>query len=667
MVFVPIKINPGINVENTPLLNEAGWSSSQLIRFFQGKIQKLGGWQALCTTALTGVCRGLLAWSDLSGVPYLGCGTNSNLEVLYSGNLYDITPTRQTSNLTTAFTTTLGSNVVTVTDTGNGASAGDIINIVTITAINGTGLVLNGLYVVQTIVNSNQYTILASKNATSAVTSGITSLFTTTNTSSTVQVTLDAHGYSVNSIYTVNVSTTVGGVVIFGQYVVQSIIDANNFTITVVGSATSSTTGYENNDKAQVNYLIPSGLVSSVTAMGWGNGGYGLGGWGIGATSGAYSPIRQWTMGAWGKYLIASPTNGKIYLWNPDNGVINNVASVISINAPVYNTGIFLSMPYQQIVAYGSTDPITGNQDKMLVRWCDISDFTDWTATVTNQAGSYRLSRGSRIIGGIQAPQFGMLWTDVGVWQMVYVGFPLVYGFNEIASGCGLIAQRAVGVLNGNVYWMSQDGFYIANGGSVQSIPCSVWDKIFYNINTVQVDKVTCAVNSYFNEVTWYYPSLSGTGENDSYVKYKTDENVWDYGLLSRTAWTNQSVLGAPIGVDGTGLIQQHETSNDANGNAMVSSATTGWFKISNGELYSFIDRIIPDFVYDGTMTITISVVNYPNDTPVTITFNSTSTTEYNITRLRGRLANITISSSDIGSFWRLGEILCNIQGAGKR
>ena len=668
MGYSPLKIRPGTNTEATPLLLEAGWSLSQLIRFFGGIIQKIGGWQRLTSQKFMGICRGMIAWADLTGVPYIMIGTNTNLYVYYSGQLYDVTPIRRTSNLANSLSTVIGTNVVTITDTGNGVAVGDTVNIVPYVSVGG--LILQGEYVVQTVIDANNYTINTTTNAASTVThGGNTSLFTTTFASGLVQVTLANHGFLTGQVYTVNISTAVGGLTISGPYVVGTVIDANNFDITVTGAATSNATGYENGDNIRYQYLLATGLVSNGVAEGYGEGGYGLGPYGVGGTSSAVAPLRQWTMLNFGQDWVGCPTNGAIYLWNPSLGVIGNPATVISVNAPPQNTGIFLAMPQQQIVAFGAYDAINMYQDPMLVRWCDVGDFTDWTASTVNQAGSFRLPRGSKIVGGIQGPQFGILWTDIGVWQMQYISFPLVYGFNEIASGCGLIAMRAAGILAGNVYWMSQNEFFVANGTTVQVLPCTVWDIVFRNLNAFQKDKITCAVNSYFNEISWYFPSLSGSGENDTYVKYNAVDQTWDYGTLVRTAWFDQSVYGPPMGTDTSGLIQQHETSPDADGIAMLPSATTGWFRISEGTMYMFLERLIGDFIYDGnaTMQVTVEVTDYPNQPSESVTFNVTSATEYNIIRLRGRFARITVASSDLGSFWRLGNIETLIAPAGRR
>ena len=173
-----------------------------------------------------------------------------------------------------------------------------------------------------------------------------------------------------------------------------------------------------------------------------------------------------WTFGNFGGTLIINPKNGPLFTWEPNSGF---PGSVPIPQAPVVGTGFFIAMPQQQIVVFGAA--VLGIQDPMLVAWCDNANYNVWTASVSNQAGTYRLTRGSRIVGGIQGPQSAMLWTDVGMWLMQYIGYPDVYGFFEIAQGCGLIDQNGVAVQKGNVYWIGTDGFWIYAGGGVQRFP----------------------------------------------------------------------------------------------------------------------------------------------------------------------------------------------------
>lgn len=675
MPYNKVILRPGVNVEQTPLLNEASWSLSNLVRFFNGLLQKIGGWTRLSNSTLQGVCRGMLAWADLSSNAYVACGTEQRLQLFTAGVLYDITPVRQTDNIPPNYSTVLGSNIVTITDTTpSNVSAGDGVLILNPIAVGG--LILQGNYAVQSVIDANNFTISAASNALTTVNNAGSAVgFITTNGSNSIQVVLPNNGYAVNSVYTVYVQTIVGGITLtVGDYIVQSIIDANNFTINAAGSASSNANGFENGGNSRLEYLLPAGLVSAGIAEGYGDGGYGLGGYGVGGSS-VPSALRQWTMGAFGQDLIAAPTQGSIYLWNPALGLFENPATLMSVNAPAVVEGLFIAMPQQQIVAFGCTDPNTGNQDPMLIRWCDVADFTDWTATAANQAGSFRLPRGSKIVGGIQGPQYGLLWTDLGLWAMSYVQPPLVYGFNEISEGCGLISLRAMCILGVNIFWMSYNGFFVYSGGTVTFIPCDVWDVLFLNLNFAQLDKITMGANSHFNEFFLFYPSNTGNGENDSYVKATILPGgiVWDYGSLIRTAWVDQSIFTGnnPLAVDGAHLIQQHESGNDADGQPIIATATSGWFKLENGELYVFLDRMIPDFVLKGgaTVNITIYTADYPTDSPnVYGPYSVTSSTEYFIIRSRSRLARIQISSlGDLGTFWRLGEILYLGAPAGKR
>lgn len=666
MTATPTIFKSGVNVQFTKLLNAGGIAASQLIRFKDGLTQKLGGWSKLFPIAVTGVCRGMITNQDLNGNQYLMLGTNSNLEVFENGTLVNVTPLRATTNVTTPFTTTNLSKTVKITDTGNGAQAGDGVIIETYAAVDG--VVLQGFYPIQTIIDANNYTINIPNAATSSTTGGVTSLFTTTNTSATVKVTLNNHPFSINQTFTIYVSTTVGGVTLLGDYNVDSVIDANNFNITASVPATSTTTAHENSGNVRILYLIASGGVSAMSSAGYGLGGYGLGPYGFGAPGLQNSPPRQWYFAPWGGDMIAAPSNGALYYWNAENGLVANPATVIA-TAPAAVTAIFTAMPARQVVALGAE--VSGVQDPLLIRWSDIDDYTDWTATVSNQAGSYRIPTGSRIVGGLQGPQQGLIWTDSALWAMQYIQPPFVYGFNKLGDGYGLIASRAMGILGSRTFWMGHDGFFVYDSGGINPIPCPVWDIVFQNLDATQVEKITCAPNSSFNEISWYFPSASGSGEVDTYVKYNALENVWDYGSLVRTAWVDQSVFTPPqpLGVDGGGFVQQHEVSNNADSLAMDSWVQTGYFKLSEGNLFIFIERMIPDFILDGNSTVTITVYtqNYPSDTPVAQSFTVTPSTEYLIIRARGRLASIRIESNDLNSFWRMGELIYWGAQAGKR
>jgi hypothetical protein len=675
-------IVPGVDQNKTLALNETAISTCNLIRFQPdrngiGLPQKLGGWQKFYPTTVGSPIRALTAWEALSGSNYLAVGAEDSLSVITNGSLSDLTPETKTRNVAVDVSTTSGSNEVMITDTGSNVT--DYVVVYINTPISVGGLILFGAYQCFQI-GANTYNIYvydifgAPVNATSTVSNGgAVPEFTTTSAAASVQVTLADHGLSVGDTAVFPISTTVGGVTVSGSYTVQTVIDADNYTITVATVATSSTSGFMNGGLAQYIYYIGVGPI--VAGTGYGIGGYGRGGYGTGtsvpATGGTPITATDWSLDNWGEILLSNPAGGPIFYWSPQSGYAE---SALIPTAPIVNDGFFVAMPQRQIVAWGST--VTGIQDPLLVRWCDINNFNQWNALTTNQAGSYRIPKGSKIVGGLQAPQQGLLWTDLSVWAMRYINQPYVYSFNEIGTGCGLIGRKAAATMNGSVYWMSQSQFYRYAGDGVQVIPCPVWDVVFQNLDTDHVDKIRAAPNSRFGEMTWYYPSVDGDGEIDSYVKLNVmiDPPAWDYGTLQRTAWINQSVLGPPIGADSGGYIYQHETSPDADGSAMLPWFQTGYFAIAEGDWQSFIDQVWPDFKWnfygqpqDAQLMITFYVANYPGDTPVVHgPFTVIQATQFVTPRLRGRLVSIRIESNDTGSWWRLGKVRYRIQQDGK-
>ena len=604
-------------------------------------------------------------------------GGGNSLGIIISGGSQDITPEKTIVNVAVNFSTTSGSSAVVVIDPGRNTNSYYVVDIQTQVSIGG--IVLFGQYaVVNPSFNANQYTIYAADLATSTVSNaGAVPVYTTANGTSPINVLLNNHGYLAGDTYPALIATTVGGITIYGNYTIVSITDANNFVI--AGSVTATSTATASENSGQVHFIYYNGVGPSPPGLGYGSSGYGFYGYG-GYVPPQYRgvPINatDWTLDNWGSIFIANPLNGPIYQWDPTLGTA--VANII-VAAPPVNQGVFVAMPQRQIVAWGST--FTGIGDPLLIRWCDVENYDDWTASITNQAGSYRIPKGSRIVQGIQGPQQGLLWTDLGIWAMQYVGLPYVYQFNELGTGCGLIGRKAAGSMNGIVYWMGQSQFYRLAGSGIEPIRCPIWDVVFQDLDTTNLDRIRIAPNSRFGEVTWYFPTNSNGGENYGYVKYNIILDQWDYGFnstanpyVARSAWINESVLGAPIGAGLNQYLYQHETSTDADGVAMNSYFQTGYFALTEADVKSFIDQVWPDMkwgYFDGTqganILLTFYITDYPGDTPIAYgPYTLTQATQFITPRFRGRLVSIKIESNDIGSFWRLGNIRYRIQADGK-
>lgn len=679
MPFGSVILRPGVNVEMTKTLNEAGYSSTSRGRFRDALFQKVGGWIRYVDFAISGIPRDLHAWQDINETGHLIVGSTQQLGVITNGFLDDITPQILLSDFAPDFTTTNGSAVVTITDPN--------INTVTTydtvffnTPISVGGIILSGIYPISLVSGATTYEIVAAATATASESNaGTVPSFTTNSGSATVTVTFADHGLLVGDRIVFQIPTSVGGVTIQGSYPATAIGGVDTFSITVSELATSSDTVTMNSGNAQLEYYIALGPPPG--GIGYGLGDYGEGTYGLGTVvqeqTGTPITAVDWTLDNWGEIAVGCPLNGGVYYWSPTGGFST---AQLADNAPIFNAGIFVSTQAQILVAWGSSQQqaIGVDQDALLLRWSDMENFEVWDESTQNQARRYRIPTGSRIVGGSPGAKFDLIWTDLDLWVMQYVGPPYVYTLNTVGTSCGLIAEHAQTTFRGVSYWMGQGNFYrYGGGGGVEIIPCTVWDYVFQDLDLSNVTKIRCLPSTPFNEISWEFPSISGgSGENDKCVTYNVVEGVWYIDLLPpRTAWIDQSVLGNPIGTSANGGIFQHEEGYDAVGSPIVATFTTGYFDIGEGQDFVFVDQWMPDFKWgtegglpDAELSVYFSVVDFPGDTPRTYgPYAYSVATQYITTRFRGRQASITVTSEDSGSFWRLGKCRYRFAAKGRR
>lgn len=682
MPFGSVTLVPGVDVNRTPTLLRAGISESQLIRFREGLVQKYGGWSRFYSFNVAGVTRDLHAWQDLNDDQHLLIGSTTKLGILTSGSYVDITPRElSTSPNTVDVTTAAGSTTVEIVDADLTAPVTGYDVVMFKTPIIVGGLILTGVYQITQSTGATSYEIEAATAATSSVSNGGTvPVFTTVDGSATVNVAITGHGLVQFDQVTFQTSTTGNGVTLFGSYAVDSVVDANNFTVTVPEQATANGAFSMNGGDPDFLYYITLGPPAA--GVGYGLGTYGTGGYGTGDSlttlTGTQITATDWTSANWGQIALACPQGGAVYQYNPTGGFQS--AGMVS-TAPPFNTGIFISTSLQILFCYGSTqeNQIGIDQDPMLIRWSDLSNYFEFVAKNTNQAGAFRIPIGSVIRSGMAVSNQNLFWTDLDLWAANYSGYPLVFGFNKIGAGAGSISSHSPQQLRNGVYWMGTSNFYSYTGSGVSVVRCPVWDFVFQRLNTTYQQNVRAMPNTPFNEVGWLFPSTDSTsGECDSYVKFNISDPSapWDYGTISRSAWIDQTVLGAPVSCTSTGILYQQETTNDADGQPMTSSFTTGYFYLDEGEEFVVLDQIMPDMIwgtYDGAQSaqvyITINAINYPGDTPTTYgPYLMTQTTKYITVRIRARQVSMTFQSSDSGSFWRLGRVRYRYQqSAGRR
>ena len=615
--------NPGINREGTDYSNEGGWFDVNLVRFRKGYPEKFGGWTKNTPNSFLGTCRALHPWVALEGTKYLGLGTTWKYYIEEGSNFNDVTPIRTTTAAgDVTFAATDGSSTITVSDTAHGAVKNDFVTFSDAVSLGGniTADVLNQEYQIVS-VTTDTYTITAK----------------------------DTNGDTV----TANSSDT--------------------------GNGGSSTVG---------TYQINVGLDVYIPGTGWGLNGWGEGTFGSATALSVVNQLRLWTHDHFGENLIMNVRGGGIYQWTENNGTNTRAVDMSGISGanlvPTVGLQVITSEKDRHLIVLGA-DPLndagtarTGTVDPMLIAFSDQEDNLQFEPLITNTAGSLRLSSGSSIIGAVKSRQEILVWTDTALYSMQFVGPPFTFAVNLVNEGTGLVGPKAAVTAPSAIYWMGYNNFYSYNG-SVQTIPCNVHNYVFNDINLVQSFKINAFTIADKNEVGWFYCS-SSSDEIDRYVIYNYMENLWTYGQLSRTAWLDAGIENFPRAVNG-GYLYQQEIGFDADGSPMTNVfIESSDFDIGEGDQFTFIRRIIPDFKFienenNGSINIVVKTRNFPGDSLTTNSTNEISeTTQQAYVRGRARQMVLRFESNDdadndgnLGIGWRLGATRIDIKPDGRR
>ena len=629
MPLTKLQFRPGINRETTSYSNEGGWFDCDKIRFNFGLPQKLGGWEKYSSNTYLGTARRLHNWIALDSSNYLGVGTHLKYYIEEGGLYNDITPIRSTTSAgDVTFSATNGSTTITVTDTSHGAQENDFVTF--------SGAVSLGGVITATVLNQ--------------------------------------------------------------EYQVVSVPTANTFTITSSVAANSSDTG--NGGSSVVGaYQINVGLDTQVGGTGWGAGGWGSDGWGSASSVGTSSELRTWSHDNFGEDLIINPVDGAIYYWDRTNNlnsraVLLNTLSGTKTSIPTVAKQVMVSDIDRHVIAFGcdalnssnTADDGNGTQDPLLIRFSDQENPLIWYPAATNTAGDLRIGSGSKFVQAVETKREILVYTDTSLHSLRFIGPPFTFGIQQLASNITIASSKAAAAVEDAVFWMGNDNFYLY-AGQTQAIPCTVRDKVFLDFDYQQQQKVIAGVNSQWGEVFWFYPSLTnsvgngGSGENDKYVVYNYLEKVWYFGSLSRTAWIDRGLRTYPLAASSNYLFN-HEFGEDDDGSAMTSFIESSQMDIADGEQFSLIRRVIPDFTFDGSssnapaVSLTLKARNAPGgnylqtqskDTTRTATTPVEQFTNILNMRLRGRSFAMRVDSTALGVRWKIGSPRVDLRQDGKR
>ena len=428
--------------------------------------------------------------------------------------------------------------------------------------------------------------------------------FTTVSGSAVVTVADSNGGYQDGDYVTFSNASAVGGLTIDGEFVVSLSVTtaAGTYNITAASNATSSATG---GGTVSAAYQINVGNPFAVPIEGWGASSWGSGAWNVGESS--TTEIRFFSQSNFGEDLIFGNNGGSIFYWDATGSVTTRAVLLSTLSGasdvPVIQNLILVSDISRFVFCFGTNEIGSNTIDPTLLRWSDQEDATNWTPSATNQAGSLRLSRGTKIVAASQARQEVLVWTDSSLYSLQYVGAPAVWAATLVGENISISSQNAVAYANGVAYWMGKDKFYMYDGRT-QPLKCDVRKYIFNDFNTAQYSQVFSGTNESFHEVWWFYCS-DGETNIDKYVIYNYLDKIWYYGTLARTAWLDSGLRDSPLAatytlnlVDHESGVDDNQTTNTAAISAFIESSD---FDIGDGDRFSLVNRVVPDVSFDGS------------------------------------------------------------------
>ena len=668
---------PGINKQVTPTAAEGQWIDCDNVRFRYGTPEKIGGWKQLGENNLTGAGRGLHHYINSLGRKYAIIGTNRILYAFSGGVFYDIHPIKTTTTLTSAFTTTNGSAIVTITfSSAHGIAENDIILLDNFSSITNSNFSESDFkdkkFMVTTVPTGTTITITMPSNesGSGATTSGGIRVQHYYPVGPAVQA--KGFGWSLGTwggkeigavTTTLNGSLSDDTAGTGGTGTSITLTDASQFpssgtNFIQVGNEEISYTGVSGNNLTGITRAVRNSTRSAHSDGATVTNSTDFVAWGEAASGDLVLEPGMWSLDNFGDKAICLIHDSAVFEWNSAATNATDTRATIISGAPTASRHMIVSTPDRHLVFFGTETTIgdTSTQDDMFIRFSDQEDINTYTPTATNTAGTQRLADGSQIRGAIRGRDAILVWTDTALFTQRFVGQPFTFAFAQVGTHCGLVGQNACVEVDGSAYWMSENGFF-RYAGKLESLPCLVEDHVYNDINLDSGNQmVSAGLNNLFGEVIWFYPTSSSSVVNRmvayNYFDSSPQRPVWTNGTLARTMWRDSAVFGSPHALEydasndssfdvvgnteGRTTYYQHETGTDqvkgGTTTAITANIASGDFDISqrrsitgqttgsadlrgDGEFIMKIRRFIPDFISQtGNTQVTLQLRDFPND-----------------------------------------------------
>ena len=712
MPLTKLQFRPGVATDITSYSNEGSWVDCDKIRFRFGYPEKIGGWKSISSETYEGTARALINFVTTDSSDLMGIGTHLKYYLEQGGSYNDVTPLRLTTSAgDVTFAASNGSSTITVTEVAHNALENDFVTFSGAASLGGnvTAAVLNQEYQITNIVNANSFQITAKDTSGTTVTANGSD---SGNGGSSV-----VGKYQINTGLDSAVDGTGWGGGLWGGEVsgavfttVNEDLDTSETTITLTSAASFPSSGTLLIESELITYSGKStnditgatrGALGT-TAATHSNGvtvvnATDFFGWGSAAPTGTALDLRLWSHDTLADDLLLCARDSSIFRWEKANDVTTRAIKLVSTtggtsrSVPTIAKQVMVYPFPRHVLAFGCDDENAsstetegdGVQNPLKIRFSDSEDQLKWFAVTSgsgiNTAGGFDLGVGSTIVQAVKTRREVVVLTDTAIYSMTFIGGQSVFAANLVASNISIISPNAAVAVDDTVYWMGKNNFYIYRG-TTEKLACTVELKVFGDINIGQFNQVVAGANADHGEIWWFYTSASAS-QNDRYVIYNYQTQIWYFGSLSRTAWIDKTSRSNPHAA-GASKLFKHEDGVDDDTTAMTPSITSAVMDIGDGENFSFVRRVVPDINFTGseqtgvTATFTMEARTFPGTTfgasdSGTVTRTATSpvdqyTDQLHI-RLRGRAYTLKISSDQLGVQWQLGSPRFDIRPDGRR
>ena len=657
---VSMEVPPGIQRDGT-VFDAPCYTDGKWVRFQRGRPRKVGGYDAVFLNA-SDISRGM-AMTAVNGFNYVVSGYNNGLQQWITGPvggvgsgpynyiLNNFTPSDDnlwqfdiaydsTGNNTNNLVAHPGQNLTYLTSTintpvlyGTFPSSFGILTGVAITGVAGTfSCLASGL----TLVLNQEITISGTFGGTGSITgytNPTTYYIVATNGSTTFTLSDSYNGAPI--------TTTAGTPTGLTYTVAGSLTKVGLFT--AVGT-TNGTTAFT---LAATNVRVAAGQSIS----------------GSGIPAGTTITLVVGTAVTMSAAATASATITAVF--------DNNIA---------VSGGCVVLHPY--LFVYGNNG---------LIQNSSAGDFANWVSADanSNNVATGKIVRGLPIRGGSTSPS-GLFWAADALIRVSFQpssagGVNYFWTYDLVSSQTSIMSSNSVIEYDGIFYWAGVDRF-LMYGGQVQEIPNNLNQNYFFdNVNLAQRQKVWATKVPRYGEIWWFYPKGDATECTDAII-YNVREKTWyDAGQAEgarRSAGVFSEVFPKPIWAgneyssSNKTILWQHETGYDQINLTSV-TAVQSYFETNSvgtlgglvgtqqqpgDNLWTRIERVEPDFVQTGEMSVVITGEGYADDATVdSAPYYFTPTTLKIDMREQRREMRLRFESNTAGGNFQMGRVLLSL------